>query len=201
MNLKRLSKIILILAVGLYVSYKVIHRVDHDVIFDEQINLGLIISACLIFVWVINKDTRLYFKSKKFTEFLPTFIGLFITIGLVTTLYLLHQRDKSPIKFACVSKIVDFNGVRIEFRKDGTYKLCNFCLGADYYRGKYKIQDSIITLDKSNIDKVIETKRLVIRADGQKDDNGIIEKSIYQIDKDGNILDRAVDYRLLNNIK
>ena len=50
----------------------------------------------------------------------------------------------------------DINGFSLEFRKDGTYKFCNYSvLGGKYFRGKYLLKDSIITLDRNNIDDVI----------------------------------------------
>jgi hypothetical protein len=43
----------------------------------------------------------------------------------------------------------DINGFSLEFRKDGTYKFCNYSiLGGKYFRGKYLMKDSIITLEK-----------------------------------------------------
>ena len=58
----------------------------------------------------------------------------------------------------------DINGFSLEFRKDGTYKFCNYSvLGGKYFRGKYLLKDSIITLDRNNIDDVIKSNQLAIR--------------------------------------
>lgn len=183
------------------ILYREITKIDKTFFIDDFINQGLEIIALILFIWVVYKDRKQYLVDKSWTTFLPTIFGLILLLGLLTTLFLLKQRDKSPVKFACVSKIVDFNGVRIDFREDGTYKLDNFCMGSNFYRGKYTIKDSIIILEKVNNDKVIESNRLVIRADGDKDSLGNVEKSIYQIDNSGKIIDGATDFRLLSNIK
>lgn len=199
--MKRNIRLIIIIFFGLTILYREITQIDNTFFIDEFINQGLEIFALILFIWVVYKDRKQFLVDKSWTTFLPTIFGLILIFGLLTTLYILKQRDKSPVKFACVSKIVDFNGVHIDFREDGTYKLDNFCMGSNFFRGKYTIKDSIIILDKMNIDKVIESNRLVIRADGDKDSLGNVEKSIYQIDNNGKIIDRATDFRLLNNIK
>ena len=186
---------------GLTILYREVKQIDNTFFIDDFINIGLEIIALFLFIWVIYKDRKQYLIDNIWTAYLPTISGFTILVGLLTTLYILGLRDKSPVKFACVSKIVDFNGVHIDFREDGTYKLDNFCMGSNFFRGKYTIKDSIITLDKMNIDKVIESNRLVIRADGDKDNLGNTEKSIYQIDNNGKRIDRATDFRLLENKK
>jgi hypothetical protein len=201
LHLKRLFRTILILSVGLFVSYRIIRHVDHEVIFDDEVNFGFSIVALGIFVWTLLNDRKEYIKGKSLTAFIPTAFGVFIGIGLLTTLFILQQRDKSPSKLYCVSKIVDFNGVSIDFREDGSYKLTSWCLGADYYRGSYTISDSIITLDKTAIEKVIESNRLLIRQDGEIGRSGNREMSIYQIDKDGQVIRKATDFRVLDKPK
>ena len=199
--MKKNIRISIISLLGLTILYREVKQIDNTFFIDDFINIGLEIIALFLFIWVIYKDRKQYLIDNIWTAYLPTISGFTILIGLLTTLYILGLRDKSPVKFACVSKIVDFNGVHIDFREDGTYKLDNFCMGSNFFRGKYTIKDSIITLDKMNIDKVIESNRLVIRADGDKDNLGNTEKSIYQIDNNGKRIDRATDFRLLENKK
>ena len=170
-------------------------------VFDDEIDFGLSVIALGVFVWTLFSDRKEYIESKRLTAFIPTGSGVFIGIGLLTTFFLLQQRDKSPSKLYCVSKIVDFNGVSIDFREDGTYKLTSWSLGADYYRGTYTMADNIITLDKNSIEKVIESNRLLIRQDGETDSSGNKGKSIYQIDKDGQVIKNAVDFRVLEKSK
>lgn len=167
----------------------------------DQMDFALSLVALGVFVWTLLKDRKEYTRVKNLTAFIPTALGVFISIGLLTTIFILQQRDKSPTKLYCVSKIVDFNGVSIDFREDGTYKLTSWCLGADYYRGSYTMTDSIITLDKSTIEKVIESNRLLIRQDGVTNRLGNKEKSIYQIGEDGQVIRNAIDFRVLDKPK
>jgi hypothetical protein len=192
-------RFIVISVVGTIISYREISEVDHTFFMDVIINIALEFIAAMIFVWVIFKDIRECPKLKTWKAFLPTITGCLISIFLLTILHIYDLRDRSPIKFSCVSKIVDFNGVHIDFREDGTYRLDNFCMGSDFFRGTYSLKDSVITLDKSDIDKVIVSNRLIIRADGEKDSSGNIGKSIYQVDRDGNVIYSAVDYRVVEN--
>ncbi len=173
--------------VGLFTYYQFIKRVDHEFAFDF-IPLGIVsFIAIIVFVWTIFLDRKEYSKSKSKADFLPTIIGTTILLGLFTTFYILDLRDKSPSRLYCVTKIVDFNGAAIDFREDGTYKLTSWCLGANYYRGTYTLQDSVITLDKSEIEKIIESNRLLIRQE-------VGQKSVYQINKDGQVIERAIDF-------
>jgi hypothetical protein len=197
--MKRILKIMVMLSVGVYLNFYIVDKADHDSIFDDIINLALGAIALAIFVWVLISDNKEYGNIKSRAAFAPTVTALFTAVTLLVTHLLLLQRDKSPSKLYCVSKITDFNGVSIDFREDGTYKLTSWCLGADVYRGLYTIKDSIITLDKNNIDNFIESNRLLIRQDGETDSLGNREKSIYQIDKNGQIIKTGNDFRVIDN--
>jgi hypothetical protein len=199
--MKRILKIIVMLSVGVYLNYRLIAQADHYSIFDAEINVALGAIALGIFAWVLLTDNKEYRKIKSWAAFIPTVTGLFTAVTLVVTHLLLLQRDKSPSKLYCVSRIVDFNGVFIDFREDGTYKLTSWCLGADIYRGVYTRKDSIITLDKNNIDNVIESNKLLIRQDGETDSLGNRERSIYQIDKNGQVIKTGNDFRVIDNTK
>ena len=79
-------------------------------------------------------------------------------------------------------------------------------LGQSYFYGKYSIKDSIITLDKSNIDKVIRTNKLVIRTVTNIFQQDTIEGEdttytvwIFQIDKNGKIIDKDFRFRVTDN--
>jgi len=89
----------------------------------------------------------------------------------------------------------DLSGASIDFRKDGTYKLsCYSIFGADFFRGRYTIKDSIIILDRSDIDGIIKSNRLVIRAGNSAHD----EKEIYQLDAESNVLTNAAVFFISN---
>ena len=196
--MKRLFRIIIILIVGSFVYQRIIHQADHEDIFDPEITVLICAVVLVTFFCILFYDRKEYISSKKWQAFIPTTLCILSAINLFATLFHLQQLDKSPSTLYCVSKVVDFNGVSIDFREDGTYKLTSWSIGADFYRGSYKITDSIITLDKSSIERVIKSDRLVIRMNEEKDSKGNQEKSIYQIDKNGNVIGNVVDFRVLD---
>ena len=144
-------------------------------------------------------DKKQFSKTEKWNSFIATFIGLAILVVHFLVLSSFKQRDNSPSQIYCVTKISDFNGVSIDFRKDGTYKLTSWCLGANIYRGKFTIKDSIITIDKSKIESCIVSNKLVIKQDGEIDSTGKQEKSIYQIDQQGQVINRSTDFRIIDD--
>ena len=91
------------------------------------------------------------------------FLGLIFVFVFLGILYKNERIDSSPIVLRA-NYDGDINGFSLEFRKDGTYKFFNYSFfGGKYYRGKYTLRDSILILDKNNIDNVIRTNKLVIR--------------------------------------
>ena len=199
--MKQLLRISVISLVGLYISYKTISSLDHEFLFDKEQNTFYGIVATITFLTIAFFDAKQFIKTKKWKSFLATFIGLAIFAGHVLVLTSFKQRDSSPSQIYCVTKMNDFNGVSIDFRKDGTYKLTSWSLGADFYRGKFKLKDSIITIDKSKIESCIVSDRFVIRQDGEIDSTGKQEKSIYQIDTKGQVINRSIDFRIIDDWK
>jgi hypothetical protein len=198
--LKQLFRILIIALAGCYISYQTIPQLNHEDLFEHEGNIFYGVVAAIIFLIVLFFDTKQFRQTKKWKSFVATFIGISILIGHFMVLHSLKQIDNSPSQIYCVTKMNDFNGVSIDFRKDGTYKLTSWCLGADIYRGKYSIKDSIITLDKSTIENTIISDRLLMRQDGDIDSSsGIRERSIYQIDKQGQIINASTDFRVVDN--
>ena len=187
---------------GLFTCYHFISRADHEFVFDFILLFVISTLSTIIFVWIVYKDRKEYFKSKRLNAFIPTFIGSVFLFGLLTIILFLNQRDNSPSKLYCLTKVVDFNGVSIDFREDGTYKISSWSvLSADYFRGVYTIKDSIIILEESKIENTIVSNRLVIRQEVDISEKDIIpgketiyQKSVYQIDKQGKVIDGSMDF-------
>lgn len=192
---------VFLILIGLLISYRLVRQVDHDFIFDNLINSVIVIVGITVLVWNIIKDMEDFKQNRLWKAFLSSIAGFSIIIVLSATLFLLRLRDRSPVKMNCVAKIVDFNGVSIDFRVDGTYKLTSWCLGSDNHRGQYIMHDSVILLDKNEIGAIIKSNKLLIRADGEKDSLGNIEKSVYQMDENGQIIAHAIDFRIINKRK
>ena len=160
-------------------------------IFDGFV-YGILILVFLIFLWFsLKKDYRKFKKEKTWKNLIPTIIGILILLSFIITEVTLKIRDNSPV---IIQAGYDggYNGAGFEFRKDGTYKFVNHAgIGADYFRGKYELKDSIITLDKNEIDKVIKTQKLAIRNETYGDSTS---KIIYQIDENHNIVDKEFKF-------
>lgn len=173
-----------------------IKNADTEFIFDGLFYFAIGLIGFIIFIWTIWKDAKAYNAKRTVSSFLATSTGLFF-IGLILWgNYFLNQRDKSPVVIQA-GYDGGYNGCWFEFRADGTYKFANSGgLGVDYFRGTYRISDSIITIDKNNIDNVIESNRLVIRPviqtyqqDAIDADDTSIVYALYQVDGSGKIVD------------
>ena len=115
---------------------------------------------------------------------MPIFLGFIIIFTFLGFWYKCEKIDISPIILRA-NYDGDVNGFSLEFREDGTYKFFNYSFfGGKYYRGKYTLRDSILILDKNNIDNVIRTTKLVIR--NFNDNVGKKISRIVQIDNNHN---------------
>ena len=189
--LKKNWLIIPFLIIGFYYNFWTIKNADSEMIFDGII-YGFLILLFLIFLGIsINKDYKKYKKEKFWSHLIPTIIGILILFSFVFTNIILKMRDNSQI---IIQAGYDggYNGAWFEFREDGTYKFVNHAgIGADYFRGKYELKDSIITLDTNEIDKVIKTNKLAIRNEVY---GNSVSKIIFQIDKNHKIIDKEIKF-------
>ena len=186
--LKRNWLIIPFLIIGFYYNFWTIQNADTEMIFEEFIYGGIILFFLIFLGISLRKDVLKFKKNKDLKNFIPSIVGIIILLSFLVVNIVLKYRDNSPI---IIQAGYDggFNGCWFDFRKDGTYKFANSGgIGADFFRGKYTLSDSIITLDKMEIDKVIKTNKLAIREIKNFDSTKI--KVIFQIDKNHNIIDK-----------
>ena len=177
---------------GIYYLYFSIKTVDNTFIFDGIIYFLLILLFIVFFTTTFRNDFKTFRVSKNYKSFLFTVIGTLIIILNIGCQLYLSSRDNSEILLKAFYD-GDYNGSSLEFRKDGTYKFGNGSgLGESIQRGSYYIIDTVITLDKNNIDNVIESKTLVLRSEL----NGTDAK-ILQIDKNFNLIERATEFRVV----
>lgn len=183
--------IIPIVIIGFYYNLWTFRNADTEMIFDGIIYGFLILIFLIFLAFAINKDLKKNKSSNNWKNFFPTIIGISFLISFVVININLSLKDNSPI---IIQAGYDggFNGAWFEFRKDGTYKLGNHAgIGADYFRGKYELKDSKITLDKNEIDKVIKTNKLAIRNKVYGDS---VSKIIFQIDENHKIVDKEIKF-------
>ena len=185
---KRNWLIIPLLIIGFYYNFWVIQNADKEMVFQEFVYGGLILIFLILLGISLRKDILKYKEAKNWKSFFPTIIGMTILLSFLASSLMLKIRDNSPV---IIQAGYDggFNGAWFDFRKDGTYKFANSGgIGADFFRGKYTLSDTIITLDKTEIDNVIKTNKLAIREIKNFDSTKI--KVIYQIDENHNIIDK-----------
>lgn len=135
--------------VGLFL-WRGIVFIDHRFITDAVWLAATAIMAFVVSVIALVGDIKGYRRSKRKWAFMPTLCAVLCVVALVLTNIAMARRDSAKVVLHCVSEHVDFNGVVLLFRADSTYMVsCWSSFGGDFYRGRYKWQDSLITLDDS----------------------------------------------------
>jgi hypothetical protein len=170
--------------------YYIILTIDYDT--NDFIFGGLILGFLLLLFLsaaciAIRKEYKLFSLNNSLMSFKLTFICLiFFSVGLGVHIYLII-RDSSEVVFEAGQNF-DLNNIKLEFREDETYKFTNgSALGNWYCRGNYVKNDSIITIDTVNSDKLLQSNLLAIR-----------ENKIFMIDSKHKIVDSTF-YFILNN--
>lgn len=136
---------------------------EEEFIFDFEILFFIGVLFIVFFIITIYRGIKNFRIDNRPIELLPMLLGLIFVFVFLGILYKNERIDSSPIVLRA-NYDGDINGFSLEFGKDGTYKFCNYSvLGGKYFRGKYLLKDSIITLDRNNIDDVIKSNQLAIR--------------------------------------
>lgn len=153
----------ILLFLGVWFLYKSYATIQSDSIFDGLVFFFIFISGISVYGWTLIKDRDLYLLTKKKMSYFPTILGAVIL--LIIGAYLYYQNSITNAKTS-IAAFYDggFNGFSIDLKENGTYIMANGSgLGSFYFYGTYTIKDSIITLDKSNIDGVIKSNKLGIK--------------------------------------
>jgi hypothetical protein len=191
---------------GTWFTYKLYKSAFIDFFFDGIIFLFIGVIGLSIFIWTIRKDLQEYKLSKTLTSYLPTMTGL----TFILTILALHLYQDNKINSPTLIRAFydgGYNGFSIDLKENGDYIMANGSgLGQSYFYGTYTIQDSIVTLDKSNIDNVITTNKLVIRPitnifqqDTIEGEDTIYTDWIFQIDKNGKELNNDLHLRVTDD--
>jgi hypothetical protein len=146
----KLVKSLVVIVIGYFVTAFFIFHIDHAFLFGGVFAFFLAILGISLLFFMLYKDLKSYKRLKSLTEFIPTFIGLGFVFYFCIRLWMLSHRDDSPVVMSYITEGNERGGTSIEFRKDGTYKLTDWFMGASYSRGKYTLKDSIIRLEESS---------------------------------------------------
>ena len=187
-------RLILILLVGVILTY-LTYKSKYQTFIGTAIIWGiLLIIGITLFVWTITKDIKAYNSSKQIKNFTLTFICL-IFIAIISILEIKINIDFNKPTLLKAFYDGDFNGTGIDFKKDGTYIFDNSAIGmSDYYYGTYKINGNKITLDKDQIDNLTNLKYLELRENQLEE--GKRELYLYQIDINGKKIEQSTEYRI-----
>jgi hypothetical protein len=173
----------MVLLSGVIIVWRMIAYADSESIFEAFTLFVFILVFTGTFLFNLVRDSKNFKLSKKSVAYSSTCIGVFCVLVMIVTQLSLMSRDSSPV-ILHVSNDGGFNGCGFEFREDGTYRFFNgSALGVDYFRGTYVLTDTIITLDKTEIDGCTKSNQLAIRGD-----------VLYQIDDRHDIIERTLDF-------
>lgn len=186
-NWKQILLFLLIVFVTTQYVVLTIEYQDNDFVFAGFI-IGFYLLLFLIFGAIgLNIELKRYRVSKNLKVFkLTTMLILIVFAALGMHIYF-AVRDSSNVVLEAEQNF-DLNHIKIELREDKTYKFTNgSALGNTYSRGNYIKNDSIITIDTADSDKLLQSNQLAIRGN-----------QIYMIDSKHRIVDSTF-YFILNN--
>jgi hypothetical protein len=200
-NFNKKLRIILLIVFGTFFFYKLYQTGQNDFFLDGIILFIVAFLGILVFIWTIRKDKKEFKTSRRVTSYLPTIVGALLITANILLFYYQDHKINSPTLLKGFND-GGFNGFSVDFKVNGNYVMANGSgLGQSYFYGTYSIKDSIITLDKSNIDSCIKTNKLVIRNENYypKDSINLLKSEanyITQIDKNGNELNKEFRFRV-----
>jgi glucan phosphoethanolaminetransferase (alkaline phosphatase superfamily) len=193
----KIFRLILILLVGGYLTYLTYSFQFRTFFGDAIIWLLLIGIGILLFIWTIIKDYQQFKAKKRVLNFTLTSLCLIFVFSILLLEFKIQRNFNKPTLIK-VFYDGDYNGTSIDFKKDGTYIFDNSAIGlSDYTYGTYEINGNNIKLDRDQIDNLTNLKQLKIDEkeidykDGTKK-----ELYLFQVDTNGNIIDRTTEYRV-----
>jgi hypothetical protein len=191
------NNIVLIL-LGSAIAFILYKSYYYDNIFRLFFYLGFGIPCLFIFIKSIINSVKDYRTANSISVNYTLIIGIILIIINVSIYSYFEKKINSP----SLIKATIFGGFT-DFKKNGEYiVVVGSWASRIHYYGTYKINDSIIILDKSDFNNILTTDRLVIRnldnikKDTYKDKVISIKKQLIQIDKNGKEIPR--DYYLEN---
>lgn len=190
----KIARIISLIILGIWIAYMMNRRSREDFFLDGLLLAPITIIGLVIFIGTVYKEYKEFRITRRLSSYLATYIGLFFLFLNIGLMWYYESRVNSP---SLISGFYDggFNGFSVDFKKDGNYVMANGSgLGQTYFYGKYSIKDSIITIDKSNIDNCIKTNRLLIRI---IDSVGSDANYITQIDSNGDEISKEFRFRVV----
>ena len=187
----------MILLVGGYLTYLTYSFQFRTFLGDAIIWFLLIGIGILLFIWTIIKDYQQFKSEKRVLNFTLTSLCLIFVFSILLLEFKIKRNFNKPTLIKVFNN-GDYNGTAIDFKKDGTFIFDNSAIGfSDYTYGTYEINGNIITLDRDQIDNITNLKHLKIdEKQINYQDETKKEFYLFQVDTNGNIIDRTTEYRV-----
>lgn len=176
--MKEKFRIILITIIGILFTYILYSSYHFDNLFRLFFYLILGSIGFYLMLFTFIKDKEKYTTNKSLKNFLPSLYNMFYVILNLSIFYYYEYKLNLPTLLKAEN-----HGLYACFKQNGDYiiKSGSWASKTHFY-GSYKINDTIIILDKSNFDDVLSTNKLVIR---KVKNNNKIQFMLFQIDKKG----------------
>ena len=192
-----LVRLIIIFGIGIFLTYRIYQFQFSSFLFDIFIVGGIAITGILFWIWSIRKDFKKYKATKNKRFWIGGIIGI-IFIIIILGLNIKNNAEFNKPTLIRVYYNGDFNGTGIDFKTDGTYIFDNSAIGfSDYVHGNYKINGQLITLDKKEIDNVIETDLLEIKNIKENGIDYLAGEYLFQVEPNGKEIERATKFRVI----
>lgn len=144
---KRIIELIIIGGLLMFILYRSYHV---DNIFAVFFYLILGILEIILLSKVISENFREFKKNKRIKSLIPTFVAFFI-VCVTISLYVYYENlERSKTYIHAVG-----NGLIIDLKENGKYIIKSGSWGGRiHHYGNYKIEDSIIVLDKNKFGEI-----------------------------------------------
>lgn len=198
-NKTHIIRLIIIIGIGIFLTYKVYQFRFSCFVFDYIFFLGIAIIGFIFWLWTIYKD----YKQYRATDKRKYLIGIFLGLTFLTTIFGIIWKNESDLNKPTLVRVCydgDFNGTGIDFKTDGTYIFDNSAIGlSDYTYGTYKIKGQKITLDKNEIENIIKTNLLEIKDIKENGVDYLAGEYLFQIGPNGSEIKRATKFRVVED--
>lgn len=198
-NKKQVIRLIVILGIGLFLTYRIYQFRFSSFMFDGIIFGGIALFGIAYWIWSTKKDIKQYKLTKNNRFLIGPIIGI-LFIGLIIGLNWKNNSEFNKPTLLRAYYDGDFNGTSIDFKTDGTYIFDNHAIGfSEYVYGKYKINGQSISLDRNEIDNVIKTDFLEIKDITKNGVDYLAGTYLLQIKPNGNEIERATKFRVVED--
>lgn len=194
----KLVRAVLIFLVGGALTYLTFLSQFRSSFLDALIWILLIFIGIPVFTWTILKDLDDYNKEKQIKNLSLTFISISFIVSILA-LEVKIQRNLDKPTLIKVFHDGDFNGIGIDFKKDGSYILNNSSIGfSDYFYGNFKIQGDKISMDREQIENIKNLQYLgIFNIEIEYQDGIKSEPYLFMIDKNGKKIDEPFKFRVV----